>query len=184
MGTEDRVMPNYVNNILEIRSKNTEDIVNFIKQHYNEDGLFDFNTFVKEPENEDECPSEYNMKLTDNDRSLEIFEDKPWFNWYDWRLKYWGTKWNCADESKCYFDLDKIRECDSYFSPVYIHFTTAWTPPIPIFKKIFEMHPELDINIIYHSTENMEYGWFVDVGEYVNFEEYRLTLVREEEITK
>ena len=38
-------MPNYVENILIIGSKNndTGDVINFIKQHYNKDGLFDFN---------------------------------------------------------------------------------------------------------------------------------------------
>ena len=179
-------MPNYVNNILEIRSKsdNAEDVINFIKQHYNEDGLFDFNTFIKEPETEEECPLEYNMSKTATDRSLEIFDDKPWFHWYGWRLKYWGTKWNCGEESKCYFDLDKIRESYSYFSPVYIHFITAWQPPFPLFGKMYEMHPELNIRITYHSTDNGEYGWLYDMEDYVDLVEYKLTYVREAEIPK
>ena len=179
-------MPNYVNNILEIRSKsgNAEDIINFIKQHYNEEGLFDFNTFIPEPKTEEECPPEYNMSRTGNHKSLEIFEDKPWFNWYDWRLKYWGTKWNCGVESKCYFDFDKIRENYDSLSSIYIHFDTAWNPPFPIFQKMFEMHPELDIEIIYQSTENNEYGWFGDMGKYVSFDEYKITFVREAEIPK
>ncbi len=158
-------MPNYVHNILKIRSKkdNPEDIINFIKQHYNKDGLFDFNTFMPEPESEEECPPRYNFNTPNgyaHYSDLENPEGQEWFNWYDWRLDYWGTKWNCGEESKCYFDFKKIREGYSYFSPLYIHFTTAWTPPIPIFEKIIDMHPELRIEIIYHSTENEEYGVF------------------------
>jgi len=162
-------MPNYVNNIIEITSKNddSEDIIKFLKQHYNEEGFFDFNTIIPEPTTEEECPFEYNFNNNASlkeHRSLEVIDGNDWFNWYDWRLKYWGTKWNAGQESKCYYYLDKIRENNSYWSPVYIHFSTAWSPPYPIFKKIYELHPELDIEITYHSTENDEYGTYYQGG--------------------
>lgn len=176
-------MPNYVDNILEIISKedNPEDIINFIKQHYNKDGLLDFNTFIPEPQSEEECPPRYNFNTPTgyaHYRDLEKAEGTEWFNWYDWRIDHWGTKWNAGEDSKCYYDFDKIKEEYSYFSPVFIHFTTAWTPPIPLFKRMFEMHPELKINVTYHSIENLDYGdllW----GDDVTVNEYRLTLIEE-----
>lgn len=179
-----------MNNILEIRSRNddAEDIINFIKQHYNDEGYFDFNTFVPEPDSEKDCPPKYNFNTplgkAMNDRNLSIIDGKDWFNWYDWRIHYWGTKWNCGEESRCYYDFDKIKEGYSYFCPIYVHFTTAWNAPFPIFKLCYTLHPELSIIITCHSTENEEYGVFLDLDDVVNYSEYDLDLRRELELKK
>jgi len=156
-------MPNYVHNIIKLRSKkdNAEEIIQFIQQHFNKEGFFDFNTIIPEPTTEEECPDKYNFNTEEGaiyDRSLESEEGTEWFNWYDWRLEYWGTKWNAGKESMCYYDFDKIRENYSFCSPVQVMFETAWSAPIPIFKKLISMHPELDIGVLYYSTDNCEFG--------------------------
>lgn len=182
-------MPNYVDNILEIRSRNddAEDIINFIKQHYNDEGYFDFNTFVPEPSSEKECPPKYNFNTqvgqAHKDMSLEVIDGKEWFNWFDWRIHYWGVKWNCNGSKSCY-DLQKIRECYDEFSPVYIHFKTAWNAPFPIFNLCYKLHPELDIEIVCHSIENGEYSVFIDNGDTVSYEEWDLRFLRELELKK
>lgn len=182
-------MPNWVENIIKISTKkeNVEDIINFIKQHHNEEGYFDFNTFVPEPDYVEDCPDKYNYNTqvgqAHKDMSLEVFDDKEWYNWCDWRIHYWGVKWNC-NGSKCCYDLQKIRECYDDFSPVYIYFETPWNAPFPIFKMCYTLHPELDIEIIYHSVENDEYGVFRDNGDTVWYTEYDLDFRRELELKK
>ncbi|WP_323736227.1 hypothetical protein PXD04_10150 [Methanosphaera sp. ISO3-F5] len=156
-------MPNYVHNILKIRSKkdDVEEIIQFIQKHFNKEGFFDFNTIIPEPATEEECPDRYNFNTEEGSahyRSLEIEEGTEWFNWYDWRIEYWDTKWNAGAESMCYYDFDKIRKNYSFESPVQVMFETAWSAPIPIFKKLISMHPELDIDVLYYSTENCEFG--------------------------
>ena len=156
-------MPNYVHNIIKIRSQkdDAEEIIQFIQQHFNKEGFFDFNTIIPEPTTEEECPDRYNFNTEEGsayDTSLEIEEGTEWFNWYNWRLEYWGTKWNAGAESMCYYDFDQIRKNYSFESPVQIMFETAWSAPIPVFVELISMHPELDIDVLYYSTENCEFG--------------------------
>ncbi len=49
-------------------------------------------------------------------------------NWSDWCPEHWGTKWNAHDQ---------VEESANAFL-----FLTAWSPPIPIGKKLSEMFPE------------------------------------------
>jgi hypothetical protein len=58
-------------------------------------------------------------------------------DWYEQRLEKWGTKWVGYDVS--------IGE-DS------IHFYTAWTPPIPIIRKLAELRPELIFRLEYYEV--------------------------------
>lgn len=58
-------------------------------------------------------------------------------NWYDWAIKNWGTKWDAYDG-----DMDVVIDTEIISS-----FTTAWNLPIPIFKKIAEMYPNLKVEI-------------------------------------
>ena len=48
-------MPNWVYNVIEMRSSDGEELVQFLKQHI-VDGIFDFNTRIPEPETEEDCP--------------------------------------------------------------------------------------------------------------------------------
>ena len=47
-------------------------------------------------------------------------------SWYDWCIENWGTKWNAKKT-----DLDE-----------YLSFKTAWSIPLPIFRKIAELNPD------------------------------------------
>lgn len=52
-------------------------------------------------------------------------------NWYVWREKNWGTKWNS-------YQLEIInKDC--------IRFQTAWYPPIPILIELSQMNPKTQI---------------------------------------
>lgn len=50
--------------------------------------------------------------------------------WYDWCCENWGTKWNA-----CYCNVCIIPETDDYI----IEFSTAWSAPHNIIKKVSEL---------------------------------------------
>jgi len=55
-------------------------------------------------------------------------------NWYDWRVKYWGTKWNAYSQSL-------IKDG--------VQFQTAWSTPFPAMCGLSKMFPELVFHINY-----------------------------------
>jgi len=60
---------------------------------------------------------------------------------YEWCIENWGTKWGfCHVEV---FDEDIENGCVEY------GFQTAWSPPIPLVKKMGEMFPELAFQLRY-----------------------------------
>ena len=62
--------------------------------------------------------------------------------WYDWRVQNWGTKWD---------GYDGRFNCDDFSS---FTFDTAWSPPLPIIKKLAELTGQTFI------LEYIEYGMF------------------------
>lgn len=78
--------------------------------------------------------------------------------WYEWANAYWGTKWNAWDTS--IIDNNTIE------------FTTAWSPPDPIFLELSRLYPYDEIY-----TEFVEeggtcgYARFLD-GECIQSNEY------------
>jgi len=46
--------------------------------------------------------------------------------WYDWRVQNWGTKWDAGD--------GRFNDDQTAFT-----FDTAWSPPLPIIKKLAEI---------------------------------------------
>ena len=50
-------------------------------------------------------------------------------NWYDWSIANWGTKWDA-------YEVRTQRIADN---TLYVMLETAWSPPIPVFRKLEEM---------------------------------------------
>jgi len=90
---------------------------------------FDFNKIIPEPRTEDECPEDC---LVTPDSHVMKDEQKPWFDWYAWHNKYWGTKWN-AYETYTITGKDGLDD-DSYY--VEFEFQTAWSAPMLIINKL------------------------------------------------
>ncbi len=67
-------------------------------------------------------------------------------DWYGWRVQNWGTKWNGYD--------GRFNDDQSVFS-----FDTAWSPPLPIIKKLAELTGETFV------LQYIEYGMFF-CGQY------------------
>ncbi len=62
---------------------------------------------------------------------------------YEWCRKHWGTKWNA-----CRVETGTLTNCGED-GTVEMHFSTAWSPPLPVIRKASEMFPELDFELRY-----------------------------------
>lgn len=65
-------------------------------------------------------------------------------NWYDWRVKNWGTKWDVWDASL-------VEKGDDYLE---YHFFSAWSPPVEWLKNVSEDYPKLSF-LLKYQVENM-----------------------------
>ena len=71
-------------------------------------------------------------------------------NWYDWRVKNYGTKWDCSTTD---FDTDVPTEFQ-------VTFDSAWSPPIAWLEKVQKDFPTLKFKLIYEEPNN----WFAGVA--------------------
>jgi hypothetical protein len=55
-----------------------------------------------------------------------IPEPEPEVDWYSWRVENWGTKWDGYD--------GRFNDDQTTFT-----FNTAWSPPLPVIKKLAEI---------------------------------------------
>lgn len=157
-------MPNWVTTEIKIRGK-AEDLAAFVKKHIvtqeYEDGrtedMLDFETVIPSPKTVKECPVEYVMMDAEEARKRCLGWDNNdptnWFDWYHWNIEFWGTKWNSSSTS--YPEADSILAQGSTEIEIWLY--TAWSPAMPVYYKLQEMHPELDIEVFYGD----EGGFFV-----------------------
>lgn len=69
-------------------------------------------------------------------------------DWYGWSVANWGTKWNGGQADVVRLD-----------SNLYVHFDTAWSPPVPIIEALAEQYPACSFELSY-----CELGcWFAGV---------------------
>lgn len=78
-------------------------------------------------------------KLLEENKHLPLIDDEPRKdliekygadNWYDWRIKNWGVKWDASEPE---FEIDDTID---------VSFQTPWGPPYKILKKLSELHPK------------------------------------------
>lgn len=125
-------MPNHIKTNITISAENADIIKNaHIRERYFDDkGNFDFNKVIPQPTREEECEPEY---LMTKDSCVQTLQDRPWFNWYDWNIAHWDTKWNAYD---C-----KIKD-GRHFS-----FLTAWSVAKKVLDEFARQNPELAIYV-------------------------------------
>jgi len=83
-------------------------------------------------------------------------------NGYDWCLKYYGTKWGICEPN--------LNSDDNDDELVYL-FETAWSPPLPIIKKMGEMFKSLNFSLEFEESGCDFMGNFcVEDGEIINDE--------------
>jgi hypothetical protein len=155
-------MPNWCENELYIRGTK-EDLDRFKTAAAGENGCLDMNSFIPYPiqfRNQDRiCDLWIDEAIREAELNGEEFTDEQKFDFgfrfrfrskdtpsdgfnsggCEWCCENWGTKWNFCDPT-----LDE-EEDDS----LYYEFETAWSPPIPIIKKMGRMFPELRFELRY-----------------------------------
>jgi len=134
-------MPNWTYNRVRVRGDDSEKIQE-VKKIF--EGEKPFHTLIPEPDwKVIPLTEEYAKPYSFSDPRGEIGElpvqpdpeDKSPFSfprfastdrqddrWYDWRNKYWGTKWEACDIEITQDDEDFLE----------VTFNTAWSPPEPI----------------------------------------------------
>ena len=136
-------MPNWCDNDLYIEGPEADirAFLGFAKGRMNEEELLlDFNKIVPMP------------KTVTTDMITE-----PWLKamrltagqdgdlWYEWRLQYWGTKWQ---PQGVHIEEEKSDDQDST-RRVKMVFDTAWSPPKPIIVAASQLFPTLDFELRY-----------------------------------
>lgn len=122
-------IPNHVRNVVKIKgipNDKIDYILNKLAAKYVPIGemkgewIMDFDLIIPEPRYKSDCPKKYQVN-----KSSHIAEDenRPWFDWYEWRLAYWGTKWNAYDG---YTIIGKTQ--------LTFVFNTAWCIPTQIYS--------------------------------------------------
>ena len=63
-------------------------------------------------------------------------------NWYEWAYENWDTKWD-TDPERVHSEVQVVMR--NRATKIAYGFQTAWGPPFPVFKKLKEMFPYVDI---------------------------------------
>lgn len=119
-------MPNHVTNIITINGdfNRVNELLKFIKGKDENKQAIDFNSIISTPSHIFQG-------------SLGRAEEEKYGKencWYEWNIKNWGTKWNAYDVS---------------IGDNQVHFNTAWSTPLPIFRALAEKFPDLEIYVKY-----------------------------------
>lgn len=127
-------MPNHVINKIIIKKLTPAQVNTFIEKYTveaNDLRIIDFDKIIPEPRDIRDCPKDC---IVNKDSHIEEDKDRPWFDWYTWRNKYWNTKWGAYDGETIHTD-----------HTVTLWFQTAWCPPTPIYQKLAEIGYELEV---------------------------------------
>lgn len=122
-------MPNWVKNIVRF---DTDKVIKECVRKENGRQLFDFNKIIPMPKVlEDDGDFD---KLTQEERLLFLKENDNCDDWYSWRLRYWGCKWNTSNT----YVVDKYT----------VEFETPWGMPDKIYEAISEKYKTV-VRVIY-----------------------------------
>lgn len=162
-------MPNHTDTLIKIKGR-TEALAAFVARYITRDSggdkRLDFNLIIPEPATKKDCPAKYAIKDAEDAKKHHLGWDeknpKRWFDWYNWHLDFWGTKWNsyygCCEEPEDIIsnDLEEIN----------ISLNTAWSPATPVYRKLQEMFAgELEIDVYYSDEGGFYVGHLHSDGE-------------------
>ena len=147
-------MPNYCNNTLEVNGS-----YNDLNRFWNK------NKFLSENE-------ENNSFLSFNkSHPLPQHKENEQDEWYNWRLKNWGTKWDaceCSISEDITIEENLPKKCKTFF----YYFDTAWTPPVEWMNKVSTLFPKIQFTITYEEAGCDFWGKETYVnGELIDIEE-------------
>lgn len=126
-------MPNWVKNNLRIKS-NGEKVLEILEMMKDELGDMTFEKIAPTPNELLTEPS----PQRDEEKAKKFKEKYGADDWYNWRCKNWGCKWD-AGESEFY-------EKDGYSM---VTFTTPWSPPKEFVRSLSKMFPNVTFEMQY-----------------------------------
>ena len=118
-------MPNHCMNVLTVTG---EDVDAFIAK-FEPDNFFQ--KYLPMPEELENLPSHGDTAYKPRPA---LFEKYGADNWYEWHLRYWGTKWDA-------YEIDLIGRLDK--TTWKVQFNTAWGPPDQFLVNVGKMFPTL-----------------------------------------
>ena len=139
-------MPNYCNNVVEIRGP--VQVVKALVDH-----RLDFMKIYPYPKDldivagrsgADDSPEQIQLVAAE-ESNLKKYGYK---NWYDWCVSEWGTKWNAGGSDNADMQIDWDEDGDD--SIALFQFDTAWAPALGVLQKLRDDHPELSVECSYH----------------------------------
>jgi len=147
-------MSNICQNRLEVTGS-TFEVARFVKENKGEDCPLTFNASVPEEREDRKWWKPAENSGIDGD-IIHTPEGDFQFNWWDWRITHWGTKWDCANVS-----LDHDPGCAVY------EFDTPYVGPTDWLKAVIAKYPMLEFSMV-SCESGCDYLRFVDGfdGEY------------------
>ena len=78
-------------------------------------------------------------------------------NWYDWRIRNWGVKWNVSECRWEQLSSNTIR----------YEFDTPWGPPHGIVGRLYQLFPEKELGMTWFYDEpGMEVAGYLNRGDF------------------
>lgn len=139
-------MPNWTHNKLAVTGDKISDFRKAVKSKRSS---LSFNSFIPMPKE-----LENTEALSGGAKKKKLIEKYGADNWYDWRCKNWGTKWDAARAELIANKKNKLL----------YYFDTAWVPPIPWLRIASKKFPSL--KFVLNCTE--EFGTFVGTATAIN----------------
>jgi hypothetical protein len=167
-------MPNWCQNIMEVEG-DEEHLKQFIEKA--DDGKFTLEAYFPMPENPEDHLDDGPPHWTDLLREKGRASSMP--DWYEWRVKYWGTKWDVKEEGGTFLMKDKNEPAPISSTTMTIDngkfavsYMTAWGPPAEGIREISKRNPTLMFKLIYAEFGHGSAGTVVYLnGLPVSFEE-------------
>lgn len=132
-------MPNWCKNNLKIKD-NGEKVLEILEILKDEKGEFTMNKVVPMP---DELENTTSPNRASEQEKNKLIEKYGVDNWYDWRLKNWGCKWDASDSGFW-------KDGDDWV----VSFSTPWGPPDEFMKKLSAQFPKVTF-ILQFADEGM-----------------------------
>lgn len=152
-------MPNYVKNRITFNSEKELRLAfsyllgKLYKPELDEESLsnlFSFELIVPKPKTAEECEKKFGKEyLYTKDSHIQVDEDFPFLNWYEWQCRFWGCKWDA---------------CNRDVSYNWLEFDTPWSPPEPVMLELCKKIP--NIPFTWEFSEEQGIGGFAGYLRY------------------
>lgn len=75
-------------------------------------------------------------------------------DWYNWRCRFWGTKWDAYDVEE---EQNEVNDKGEII--VQYRFNTAWSPPNAWLSSVAEKFPNTNLTLYWSDEDLPQSGW-------------------------